>query len=101
MATKANQRNAGRSSVGGVGGNSRNGLSGGDVVSDSEGSGDALGFLINIIALFVIVLLVALMSFIYLDILTTKHEVREQVQAMDRLRKEVEKSKLSENDKAQ
>jgi len=71
------------------------------VVSDSEGSGDALGFLINIIALFVIVLLVALMSFIYLDILTTKHEVREQVQAMDRLRKEVEKSKLSENDKAQ
>ncbi len=71
------------------------------MVSDSEGSGDALGFLINIIALFVIVLLVALMSFIYLDILTTKHEVREQVQAMDRLRKEVEKSKLSENDKAQ
>jgi hypothetical protein len=29
----------------------------------------------------------------YVDILTTKHEVREQVQAMDRLRKEVEKSK--------
>jgi hypothetical protein len=40
------------------------------------------------------------MSFIYLDILTTKHEVREQVQAVDRLRKEVEKSKL-ENDKVQ
>jgi hypothetical protein len=40
------------------------------------------------------------MSFIYLDILTTKHEVREQVQAVDRLRKEVEKSKL-ETDKVQ
>ncbi len=69
------------------------------MVSDSEGSGDTLGFLINIISLFVIVLLIALMSFIYIDILTTKHEVREQVQAIDRLRKEVEKSKLSENDK--
>lgn len=69
------------------------------MVSDSEGSGDTLGFLINIISLLVIVLLIALMSFIYIDILTTKHEVREQVQAIDRLRKEVEKSKLSENDK--
>jgi uncharacterized membrane protein len=69
------------------------------VVSDSEGSGDALGFLINIISLMVILLLMALMSFLYLDILSAKHEVREQVQAIDRLRKEVEKSKLSENDK--
>jgi len=59
-----------------------------------------LGFLINIISLFVIVLLVAVMSLIYIDILTTKHEVREQVQAMDRLRKEVEKSK-SEGEKLQ
>ncbi len=59
-----------------------------------------MGFLINIISLFVIVLLVAVMSLIYIDILTTKHEVREQVQAMDRLRKEVEKSK-SEGEKLQ
>jgi Tfp pilus assembly major pilin PilA len=63
------------------------------VVLDSEGSGDSLGFLINIISLIVIVLLIAIMSLMYVDILTTKHEVREQVQAMDRLRKEVEKSK--------
>jgi len=70
------------------------------LVSDSERSGDSLGFLINIISLFVIVLLVAVMSLIYIDILTTKHEVREQVQAMDRLRKEVEKSK-SEGEKLQ
>jgi hypothetical protein len=46
----------------------------------------------------VIVLLIAIMSLIYIDILTTKHEVREQVQAIDRLRKEVEKSK-SETEK--
>ena len=70
------------------------------MVSDSERSGDSLGFLINIISLFVIVLLMAVMSLIYIDILTTKHEVREQVQAMDRLRKEVEKSK-SEGEKLQ
>ena len=68
------------------------------MVSDSEGSGDSLGFLINIISLMVIVLLIAIMSLIYIDILTTKHEVREQVQAIDRLRKEVEKSK-SETEK--
>lgn len=68
------------------------------MVSDSEGSGDSLGFLINIISLMVIVLLIAIMSLIYVDILTTKHEVREQVQAIDRLRKEVEKSK-SETEK--
>lgn len=99
MATKTGQGNAGRSSAYSGNGSSRGGLSGGNVVSDSEGSGDTLGFLINIISLLVIVLLIALMSFIYIDILTTKHEVREQVQAIDRLRKEVEKSKLSENDK--
>lgn len=57
--------------------------------------------MINIISLVVILLLIALMSFIYLEILTAKHEVREQVQAVDRLRKEVEKSKLSGNDKPQ
>ena len=57
-----------------------------------------MGFLINIISLMVIVLLIAIMSLIYVDILTTKHEVREQVQAIDRLRKEVEKSK-SETEK--
>ena len=68
------------------------------MVSDSEGSGDSLGFLINIISLMVIVLLIAIISLIYIDILTTKHEVREQVQAIDRLRKEVEKSK-SETEK--
>ena len=68
------------------------------MVLDSEGSGDSLGFLINIISLIVIVLLIAIMSLIYIDILTTKHEVREQVQAIDRLRKEVEKSK-SETEK--
>ena len=68
------------------------------MVLDSEGSGDSLGFLINIISLIVIVLLIAIMSLMYVDILTTKHEVREQVQAMDRLRKEVEKSK-SETEK--
>ena len=70
------------------------------MVSNSEGSGDSLGFLINIISIIVLLLLTAIMSFIYLDILTTKHEVREQVQAVDRLRKEVEKSKL-ETDKVQ
>lgn len=57
-----------------------------------------MGFLINIISLMVIVLLIAIISLIYIDILTTKHEVREQVQAIDRLRKEVEKSK-SETEK--
>ena len=63
------------------------------MVSNSERSGDSLGFLINIISMLVVLLLTAIMSFIYLDILTTKHEVHEQVQAVDRLRKEVEKSK--------
>ena len=98
MATKSNQRNSGGSSAGGGRGGYGSGLSGGNVVSDSEGSGDSLGFLINIISLMVIVLLIAIMSLIYIDILTTKHEVREQVQAIDRLRKEVEKSK-SETEK--
>lgn len=32
-----------------------------------------------------------LMSLVYLDVLTTKYEVQEQVKAVDRLRKEVEK----------
>jgi len=100
MATKTSKGNAGRSSAYSGNGYSRGSVSGGDLVSDSERSGDSLGFLINIISLFVIVLLVAVMSLIYIDILTTKHEVREQVQAMDRLRKEVEKSK-SEGEKLQ
>ena len=93
MATKKFQGNAVGSSANSGRGSSRNGLSGGNVVLDSEGSGDSLGFLINIISLIVIVLLIAIMSLMYVDILTTKHEVREQVQAMDRLRKEVEKSR--------
>ena len=100
MATKSVKGNVSRSSTYNGRGNFNNGLSGGNVVSNSEGSGDSLGFLINIISIIVILLLTAIMSFIYLDILTTKHEVREQVQAVDRLRKEVEKSKL-ETDKVQ
>lgn len=67
-------------------------------MGDREGQGDSLGFLINIISLIVILLLVAIMSLIYIDILTAKHEVREQVQAMDRLRKEVEKSKSDQKE---
>lgn len=100
MATKTGQGNAGGSSAYSGRGGSRNGLSGGNMVSNSERSGDSLGFLINIISLFVIILLIAITSLMYIDILTAKHEIREQVQAMDRIRKEVEKSK-SEGEKLQ
>lgn len=66
------------------------------MVDNRSGSHDTLGFLIHIIAVLIILGLSVLMSLIYVDILTAKHEVQEQVKAVDRLRKDVEKRNTAE-----
>lgn len=59
-----------------------------------------MGFLTSLISLVTVLCMVLLIAFMYSDILDTKHEIKQQLEKMDRLRKEVEKErKKDSNDK--
>ena len=95
MATKASKGQSNRYSSG-VGGNptGRRSRSGVDV-DDSSGSSGALGILIGMISLALVLFLMALTAFIYIDILAAKAEVKQQIIKLDDLRKQVQ-SQLEE-----
>lgn len=60
-------------------------------MGDSAGSDDALGILIAMVALALVIFLMVLTAFIYIDILGAKMEVRQQLIKLEELRKEVSK----------
>jgi hypothetical protein len=60
-------------------------------VGADSGSDSALGVLIAMIALALVLFLMALTAFIYIDILGAKMEVRQQLIKLEELRKEVSK----------
>lgn len=62
-----------------------------------EGSGDALGFLINILAMAMVLIMMAVSAFIYIDILSVKAETKEQLLKIDRLRKQIEQQAKKED----
>ena len=66
-------------------------------MDDREGSDGALGILIAMISMAVVLFLMALTAFMYIDILGAKMEVKEQLIKLERLRKDVEK--LAEKEK--
>ena len=95
MATKASQRQ-GNGLTGRVGGNpTGRGSYSGVNVDDRSGSDGALGILIAMVSLALVLFLMALTAFIYIDILGAKAEVKEQLIKLERLRTEVQ-SKLEE-----
>ena len=53
-----------------------------------------MGFLIGLIAMtLVFCLILPLLAFLYIDILETKNEAKQQIQQVERLRQEVERKK--------
>ena len=72
-------------------------VSRGNVVDDREGSDSAVGILIAMVSMAIVLLLMVLTAFIYIDILGAKMEVREQLIKLEKLRREVEK--LAEREK--
>ena len=95
MATKAGKGQSNRHR-GGIGGNSAGGRSHSGVdVDDRSGSNGALGILIGMISLALVLFLMALTAFIYIDILAAKAEVKQQIIKLDELRKQVQ-SQLEE-----
>lgn len=64
-------------------------------MDDRSGSDGALGILIAMVSLALVLFLMALTAFIYIDILGAKAEVKEQLIKLERLRTEVQ-SKLEE-----
>ena len=67
------------------------------MVDDREGSDSAVGILIAMVSMAIVLLLMVLTAFIYIDILGAKIEVREQLIKLEKLRREVEK--LAEKEK--
>ena len=67
------------------------------VVDDREGSDSAVGILIAMVSMAIVLLLMVLTAFIYIDILGAKMEVKEQLIKLEKLRREVEK--LAEKEK--
>ena len=61
------------------------------MVGADSGSNDALGILIAMISLALVLFLMALTAFMYVDILGAKAEVKEQLVKLERLRSEVKK----------
>lgn len=51
----------------------------------------------QVIAMLVIVCFVVLTMFMYMDMLATKAEVKDQLEKIDRMRKQVEKEKKQED----
>jgi hypothetical protein len=60
-------------------------------VGDSAGSDGALGILIAMVALALVIFLMVLTAFMYIDILGAKMEVKQQLIKLEELRKEVSK----------
>lgn len=66
-------------------------------MDDREGSDSAVGILIAMVSMAIVLLLMVLTAFIYIDILGAKMEVKEQLIKLEKLRREVEK--LAEREK--
>ena len=66
-------------------------------MDDREGSDSAVGVLIAMVSMAIVLLLMVLTAFIYIDILGAKMEVKEQLIKLEKLRREVEK--LAEKEK--
>lgn len=58
-------------------------------MGDSAGSDDALGILIAMVALALVIFLMVLTAFMYIDILGAKMEVKQQLIKLDELRREL------------
>jgi len=56
-----------------------------------------MGFLVNLVALVSVMAMVLMMAFLYADILETKHEIKQKLEKIDRLRKEVEKERKKDS----
>ena len=61
------------------------------MVDSGEGSDGSLGILIAMLSMAVVMFLLVLTAFMYIDILGAKAEVREQLVKLEKLRREVEK----------
>ena len=66
-------------------------------MDDREGPDSAVGILIAMVSMAIVLLLMVLTAFIYIDILGAKMEVKEQLIKLEKLRREVEK--LAEKEK--
>lgn len=62
------------------------------MVDSGEGSSGSLGILIGMVSLALVLFLMALTAFIYIDILAAKHEVKEQLIKLRDLQSEVKKA---------
>ena len=62
-----------------------------------EGSDGALGVLIAMLSMAIVLFLLVLTAFMYIDVLGAKAEVKEQLVKLEKLRREVEK--LTEKEK--
>ena len=60
-------------------------------MGDSTGSDGALGILIAMVALALVIFLMVLTAFMYIDILGAKMEVKQQLIKLEELRKEISK----------
>ena len=67
------------------------------MVDDREGSDSAVGILIAMVSMAIVLFLMVMTAFIYIDILGAKMEVKEQLIKLEKLRREVEK--LAEKEK--
>jgi len=66
-------------------------------VDAREGSDGALGVLIAMLSMAIVLFLLVLTAFMYIDVLGAKAEVKEQLVKLEKLRREVEK--LTEKEK--
>jgi len=51
-----------------------------------------------IAACVLVVLLLPLLGMLYVDVMQTKHEAKQQIEKMEKVRKEVEKERKSQNE---
>lgn len=66
-------------------------------MDDSEGSDGSLGILIAMLSMAIVLFLMVLTAFMYIDVLGAKAEVKEQLIKLEKLRVEVQK--LTEKEK--
>ena len=66
-------------------------------MDSGEGSDGALGILIAMLSMAIVLFLLVLTAFMYIDVLGAKAEVKEQLVKLEKLRREVEK--LTEKEK--
>jgi len=51
-----------------------------------------------IAACILVVLMLPLLGILYMDVMQTKHEAKQQIEKMEKLRREVEKERKSQNE---